>query len=460
MKDKNEKQKHPAHSDPVLFSTIKSIHKEIENRNHPVVNHFLSIYHPADIAEVIETLDLDDALYLFRNCNKEKQRLIFMNLSDEMQEEFVDNLNLPEVTQIIEELESDEITYLFSDMDKERAEEILSTIDHEDSVRIRTQLAYEENTAGRLMNLDFATVKMSDTARRGIISVRRAAKETDDIYVIFVVDSALNLKGIVKLKDLLISHPETPIQKIIQPTKSIHYAMDQEEVANFFKKYDIVSAPVVDDNGVILGRITIDDVLHVVEEEATEDIYRMGGVSEEESISSSVWSSVRHRLVWLTMNFFIAMVTTSVVTFFEDTIQRLVILASMMPIVAGMGGNAGTQAITIMVRNIATGEITDSNLFVTIRKELLIGLINGFSVGLVAFSVTLFLRQDLLISIVMGMAMLANLGVAGLMGSFVPVILKSLKIDPAIASSIFVTAFTDMFGFFCFLGLANLIIPH
>lgn len=459
MKDKKKKDSSVTESEPALFATIESIQKEIENRNHQIVNLFINFSHPADIAEVIETLDLDDALYLFRNCNTEKQRIIFLNLSDEMQAEFIENLNLPEVTQIVEELESDEITYLFSDMDKDRAEEILNTIGPEDSVRIRTQLAYDENTAGRLMNLDFASLKVSDTARRGIISIRKAAKETEDIYVIFVLDEENHLKGIVKLKDLLIANPEVPIQKIMQPTKSIHYSMDQEEVANFFKKYDIVSAPVVDDHGMILGRITIDDVLHVVEEEATEDIYRMGGVSEEESISSSVWSSVRHRLLWLTMNLFIAMVTTSVVTFFEDTIQRLVVLASLMPIVAGMGGNAGTQAITIMVRNIATGEITESNLFGTIRKELLIGIINGFSVGLVAFSVTLFLRQDFLISLVMGLAMMANLGLAGFMGSFVPVVLRMLKIDPAIASSIFVTAFTDMFGFFCFLGLANIMIP-
>lgn len=458
MKDK--KKKEPISDlEPVLFATTESIQKEIENRNHQVVNNFINFSHPADIAEIIESLDLEDALYLFRNCDLEKQRLIFLNLSDEMRAEFLENLDLAEVTQIIEELESDEITEIFSELDEEKAEEILSNIGPEDSVRIRTQLAYEENTAGRLMNLDFASVKITDTVRRAIISVRKAAKETENIYVIFVVDEENHFKGIVKLKDLLIASPQTPISKIMQATKSIHYNMDQEEVANFFKKYDMVSAPVVDDNGVLLGRITIDDVLFVVEEEATEDIYRMGGVSEEEAISSSIWNSVRHRLIWLTMNLFIANVTTSVVTLFEDTIQRLVVLASLMPIVAGMGGNAGTQTITVMVRNIATGELKESNLFETIRKELFIGFLNGLSIGLITFLVTFALKQDLLISIVMGLAMFANISVAGFMGSFVPVALKTLKIDPAIASSIFVTASTDMFGFFCFLGLANFMIP-
>lgn len=445
------------HFDP---ENLESIQEEIKARNLFVIYSFLEFSHPADIAEVMETLDLEDAIYIFRLCDVERKRQIFMNLSDEMQEEFLENLEVQEVQEFVKEMESDEVTYVLSDLDKEKTEEILKGISHEDSVRIRTQLAYEENTAGRLMNVDFATVKITDSARRGIISVRKAAKQTDDIYVIFVVDDKNHLKGYVKLKDLLIANSETPIADLMQPIKSIHYNTDQEEVAKFFKKYDMVSAPVVDDDGVIIGRITIDDVLHVVEEEATEDIYRMGGVSEEETISSSIWHSIRHRLAWLTINLAIANVTTSVVLLFEDIIQKFVVLASLMPIVAGMGGNTGTQAITVMVRNLATGELNKNNLFPTIRKELLVGLLNGFSLGLIAFTVTVFLKKDLYISLVMGLAMFANLSVAGFVGALVPIILKTIKIDPAIASSIFVTAFTDMFGFFCFLGLANYILNN
>ncbi|MCB1179323.1 MAG: magnesium transporter, partial [Leptospiraceae bacterium] len=300
-----------------------------------------------------------------------------------------------------------------------------------------------------------ASVKLDDSARKGIQSIRKAAKVTDDIYVIYVVDEEGLVKGIVNLKDLLIVNPRTKIFKIMHPVKTIHYSTNQEEVANFFKKYDYMSAPVVDDSGKMIGRITIDDVLYIAEEEATKDIYQMGGVNEDESITSSLWNSVKHRLIWLNMNLFIAMATTSVVTLFEDTIQRIVILASLMPIVAGMGGNAGTQAITIVIRNIATGELTHNNWFHTIRKELLIGLINGLSVGTVAFTVTYLIRHDLMISFVMGLAMFCNLCVAGIMGTMVPFVLRWLKIDPAVASSIFVTAFTDMFGFFCFLGLAT-----
>ncbi len=439
---------------------LESIQEEIKNRNLFVIYSFLEFSHPADIADVIETLELEDALFVFRLCDIERKRQIFMNLSDEMQGEFLENLEVNEVQELLKELESDEATYVLSDVDEEKTEEFLRGISHEDSVRIRTQLAYKENTAGRLMNVDFASVKVTDNARRGIISVRKAAKQTEDIYVIFVVDDENRLKGYVKLKDLLIATPETPITELMQPIKSIHYDTDQEEVAKFFKKYDMVSAPVVDENDIILGRITIDDVLHVLEEEATEDIYRMGGVSEEETINSSIWDSIRHRLVWLTINLFIANVTTSVVLLFEDVIQRFVVLASLMPIVAGMGGNTGTQAITVMVRNLATGELNKNNLFPTIRKELMIGLLNGLSLGIIAFTVTIFLKSDFYIAMVMALAMFVTLSVAGFMGALVPIVLKTIKVDPAIASSIFVTAFTDMFGFFCFLGLANYILGN
>jgi magnesium transporter len=364
-----------------------------------------------------------------------------------------------EITKIIEQLESDDMAYVFSGLDENRKEQILSSIDKTDSIRIRTQLAFEENTAGRLMNLDFAFVKINETARRGIQSVRKAAKQTDDIYVIYVIDESGEVKGIVHLKDLLIVNPRTKIFNIMKPVKTIHYNTNQEEIANFFKKYDYFSAPVVDDEGKIIGRITIDDVLVIAEEEATKDMYQLGGVSEEESITSSIWNSVKHRLMWLNMNLFIAMATTSIVTLFEDTIQRIVILASLMPIVAGMGGNAGTQAITIVIRNMATGELSNARWFFTFRKELFIGLINGLTVGLVAFTVTLFIRQDFMISGIMGLAMFCNLSIAGLMGTMVPFFLKWIGIDPAVASSIFVTAFTDMFGFFCFLGLATIAIP-
>ena len=454
MKEGKKKERNIHHNPSIL--EWDTLYEKIKLRDEVIVEELILNSHPADLAEILERMELEDALYLFRKCEFENQRKIFVELSDEMQAEFTENLSLQEVSRIIEDLESDDVTYILSDLDEKTAEVLLNTIDREESDKIRTQLNFEENTAGRLMNLEFAVVRDTDNTRKAIQSLRKIARETDDIYVMYVVDKVGVLKGLVTLKDLIIANPRTSVEKFIKPVHSFHYSTDQEEIAHTFKKYNLVSAPVIDDLNRIIGRITVDDVLDIVEEEATEDILRMAGVSEEESITSSLLESVRGRMLWLVINLAIAMLTTSVVTFFEDTIQRIVVLASLMPIVAGMGGNAGTQAITVMVRGLATGELNEYNRVSAIRKEILLGFTNGIAVGLVTVLVTFILKGDIYISGVIGLAMLINLTLAGFVGSSVPLLLKFFKVDPAIASSIFVTACTDMFGFFCFLGLASI----
>ena len=440
-----------------LFTAVESIQEEIENKNLAFIENYLLYAHPADIAEAVEVLKEEDFLFLFRHCEEEKQRKIFVELSDEKQSVLVENLSLNELSIIIGQLESDEKTHFFSDLDKDKAEEILGTISREESRKIRLQLEYEEGTAGRMLNLDFAVIRTSDSMRKAIHSLRQTAKGMD-IYIIYVVDELGMLKGCVRLKDILLASPKMKVYKLMKPVRPIHVNTHQEEVAKHFRKYDLVTAPIVDDEGRMIGRITVDDVLDIVQEEATKDIYGLAGVGEEETIKTSVWGSVKHRLLWLSTNLVIAMFTASIVSLFEDTIQKIVILASLMPIVAGMGGNAGTQAITIVVRSLATGELTNYNWFSAVRKEFTIGIINGLTIGLITFIATYFIRFDIRISVVIGLAMLINLSIAGLIGSLVPLVLKFFKVDPAVASSIFVTACTDMFGFFCFLGLATKIL--
>jgi magnesium transporter len=454
MKEVRKKEQNIQNNPSVL--EWDGIHDKIKNREEEIVSELILVSHPADLAEMMERMELEDTIYFFRKCEFENQRKIFVELSDELKSVLAENLSLQEISRIIEDLESDEVTYLLSDLDKNTAEVLLNTIEKEESDKIRTQLNFDENSAGRLMNLEFAVIRDTDNARKAIQVLRKIAKEIDDIYVIYVTDKLGILKGLVHLKDLLIANPRTNVEKLTKPVQSFHYSTDQEEVALTFKKYNLVSAPVVDDNNKIIGRITVDDVLDIVEEEATEDILRMAGVSEEETLTSSIWESVKGRMLWLVINLAIAMLTTSVVTVFEDTIQRIVVLASLMPIVAGMGGNAGTQAITVMVRGLATGELNDYNWGPAIRKEMILGFTNGMVVGSVTIVVTYILKRDINISGVIGLAMLINLTLAGFVGSSVPLLLKFLKIDPAIASSIFVTACTDMFGFFCFLGLASI----
>ncbi|NBU99177.1 MAG: magnesium transporter, partial [Spirochaetia bacterium] len=429
MKEVRKKEQN-IHNNPSVLEW-DGLHEKIKNREEEIVSELILVSHPADLAEMMERMDLEDSIFLFRKCEFEYQRKIFVELSDELKSILAENLSLQEISRIIEDLASDEVTYLLSDLDKSTAEVLLNAIEKEESDKIRTQLNFDENSAGRLMNLEFAVVRDTDNARKAIQVLRKIAKEIDDIYVIYVTDKLGILKGLVHLKDLIIANPRTSVGRLTKPVQSFHYSTDQEEVAFTFKKYNLVSAPVVDDNDKIIGRITVDDVLDIVEEEATEDILRMAGVSEEETFTSSIWESVKGRMLWLVINLAIAMLTTSVVTIFEDTILRIVVLASLMPIVAGMGGNAGTQAITVMVRGLATGELNDYNWGSAIRKEMILGFTNGLVVGSVTIIVTYILKRDINISGVIGLAMLINLTLAGFVGSSVPMLLKFLKIDPA-----------------------------
>ncbi|TGJ99187.1 magnesium transporter [Leptospira semungkisensis] len=446
---------------PTSAEWMGSFSEKVENKDREYLKAFTSSNHPADIAEVLERLDVEEAFYVFKLCDSEMQSQILVEFDEDLQADLISRLNMQEISPIVENLEPDDVTNLISEVSKEKAEEILNSLDREDSSQIRKQLNFREYTAGRLMTTEFASAYETDTVRKAIIKLRRVAKETDDIYLLYVTDSENHLKGFVKLKDLFLAPLNQKTSRLVkEEVFSIHYDTDQEEVARMFRKYDLVSAAVVDDLDRIIGRITVDDILDIVEEEASEDILRMGGVSEEERLNTSVWDSIRRRLVWLIFNLGTATIASSMVSFFESTIQSLVFLAALMPIVAGMGGNAGTQAITVVVRNIATGDLGPSNWKVAFRKESIIGLINGITIGSITGLAVYFFFGKPALAVVIFLAMLANLIMAALVGACIPMALKLLKIDPAIASSIFVTMTTDTFGFFCFLGLATLFLQY
>ncbi|WCL48121.1 magnesium transporter [Leptospira sp. GIMC2001] len=412
--------------------------------------------HYADIAECIQELEDEEAFYVFRLFDPIKQSEILVELDEEFQSKFLEKLQPKEISPIFENLESDDITFILGDVRREKVEEVLKNLDKEDSHQIRTQLEFNENTAGRIMSSDFASVSMNDTVQKAIAKVRKVAKEVDDIYLVYVTEKSGKLVGFLRLKDLLLSSPTDKIHKIMDSTVfSVHFNTDQEDVAFTFRKYDLVSIAVVDDEERVIGRITVDDVLDILQDEASEDIYRMGGLSEDEKLTTPVLESLRKRIVWLIVNLATATLAASIVSIFEDTIQQVVVLATLMPIVAGMGGNAGTQSITVVVRNLATGELTIGTWWEAVRKETSIGILNGIFLGCLAGILVFFFKQNLALSLVIASAMMVNMSLAGLVGSSIPLILKIFRIDPAIASSIFVTTFTDVCGFFFFLGLAN-----
>jgi magnesium transporter len=422
---------------------------------------FLQGIHPVDLTESIQELEPEEAFYIFRLFDPLKQSEILIELDEEFQAAFLEKLQPREISPIFENLESDDITFILRDVEPGKVDEVLKNLNAEDSHLIRAQLEFKENTAGRIMSNDFASVLTTDTVQKSIAKVRKIIKEVDDIYLVYVVDQHGKLMGFLRLKDFLFNTPSTKIHKIMKPTLfSVHYNTDQEDVAHLFRKYDLVSIAVTDDDEKIIGRITVDDVLDIVHEEASEDIYRMGGVSEDEKLTTPVLGSMKKRIVWLILNLGTASITSSVVALFENTIEQVVVLATLMPIVAGMGGNAGTQSITVVVRNLATGELTLGIWWEAVRKELSIGILNGLLLGVLAGVFLYIFKSNLVLSFVIGIAMLANVSTAGLVGSSVPLLLKYFKVDPAIASSIFVTACTDICGFLFFLGLASYFVNY
>jgi magnesium transporter len=316
-------------------------------------------------------------------------------------------------------------------------------------------LAYDEESAGGLMTTHLVTVRATATAGEAIEEIRRQAEEAEGFYQVFVVDGEGRLQGLLPLKDLVTSPVNRPVSEFMEAADiSVTPDRDQEDVARLMARYNLPSVPVVDASGKLLGRVTFDDVIDVVEAETTEDLLQFGGVSADEELGARWTGAVKSRLPWLYVNLLTAFAAASVVLVFSNAIQELKWLAVFMPVIAGMGGNAGTQALAVSVRRIALGQVPAGSEGRIVGKEMLVGLVNGFSNALVAGSIG-WLAAGPQFGAVVALAMTANLAVAGFAGAFVPLLLERLKIDPAIASSIFVTTFTDMCGFFLLLGLAT-----
>ena len=334
-------------------------------------------------------------------------------------------------------------------------------MDKEDRDDVNKLLSYKPDTAGGIMATEFVSIRENKTIEKTLKYLQKEGPEAETAYYLYVVDNDDILKGVVSLRDIVCNDFNTKISDITNTNViSVPYYMDQEEVAQEFKKYGFLTIPVVDEKNKILGIVTVDDIVDVMEEETTEDIHRLGGVDEEERVDGTLKESIKSRLPWLIVNLVTAILAASVVGIFEGTISKVVTLATFMPIVAGMGGNAGTQSLTIVVRGIALGELTGENAKRVFLKELLVGLTTGIAIGFIIAVLGFIWEGNVIFGIVIGVAMILNMMVATMAGYIVPVILKKLKIDPALASAVFVTTVTDVLGFFFFLGLATAFINY
>ncbi len=413
---------------------------------------------PADLADVLASLDEHERVVAVRALPRRLSGQVLMEMPDEEQaEDTLAALDPQQAAEIVEQLQDDDAADILGRLAPEEQERILSKV--EDREEVDELLRYDSESAGGLMTSRLVTVLESDSAAQALAEIRQQSEEVEDFYQIFVVDRDQHLLGVLPLKALVVSPPERPVRGIMEPADiSVRPEEDQEEVARLMARYNLPSVPVVDGQGRLLGRVTFDDVIDVVEAETTEDLLQFGGVSADENLAAGWGEAVRSRLPWLFVNLATAFLAGAVVYVFQGTISRTVALAVWMPIIAGMGGNAGTQALAVTVRRLALGLIPLGQFARVVGKEAVVGVINGFANGVVVALVALALGEGAKLGLVVFLAMTGNLFVAGFAGAFIPIVLDRFKIDPAVASSIFVTTFTDVCGFLLLLGLAGLLI--
>jgi magnesium transporter len=350
----------------------------------------------------------------------------------------------------------DDATSLASRLPEPLAAQALAMMEAQQAAGVRELLEHEERTAGRMMTPNFFALEEEVTVSEAITALQRRSEELEMVLYLYVVDKRNYLVGVVSLRKLLTTAPSTQLKRIMVPEViSAKTSTDQEEVARIVAQYNLLAIPIVDDEGRLVGIVTVDDVIDVLQEEAAEDLLALAGVAAEERVGTNAARSLRLRVPWLLVNLPTAFLASFVVSRFEDSIGRLPALAALMPIVAGMGGNAGTQALTVVIRGLATGEAF--SLPWTTVKAVLVGLGNGVIAGIIGASVATLLFGNVWLGVVLALAMVINLIVAGVSGTLIPVILKKLRTDPAISSSVFVTACTDVAGFFSFLGIATLL---
>jgi magnesium transporter len=412
--------------------------------------------HEADLADLIELLRPEQRELLIAALGEDFKAAALTELDEAVRDQVLEAMPAEQVAEALQQLDSDEAVYLIENLDKEEQSDILAKLPYFERIALERSLEYPEDSAGRLMQTDLIAVPPYWSVGQAIDFLRLADDLPDRFYEIFVVDLAYHLIGAVPLNRLLRSKRATTIESITEhDIHPIQVEDDQEEVARQFERYNLTAAPVVDPDRRLVGVITADDVVEVVQEEAEEDILSMGGVAGS-AVTDTVWQTQRQRFVWLLVNLGAALLAVWVISQFEATIEQMVVLAVLMPIVASMGGNAANQTMTVTVRALATKDLGPANAYRVIGRETLVGLLNGLLFAtLLGVVVYLWFGNDEL-GLVIAAAMIVNFFVAALAGILIPITLNYLDIDPAVASGVFVTTVTDVVGFFAFLGLATL----
>ncbi|WP_394004316.1 magnesium transporter [Luteimonas sp. WGS1318] len=413
---------------------------------------------PAEIGNLLESLPHDKRIIVWGLVDPEDDGEVLVHVGDEVRESLIADMDPDELVAAVEDLDIDDLADLVEDLPGAVIDELLRSMDRENRERLEQVLSYPEDTAGRLMNPDVVTVRADTTVDVVLRFLRLRGELPDHTDHLYVVNRRHQLIGWVALQDLVTRDPGTPVNKLIDDElDSIHVDESAEQVARLFSDNDWVSAPVVDDGNVLLGRITVDDVVDIIREQAEHQALGAAGLDEDEDLFSPIKRAVRGRVVWLGINLCTAFLAAFVIGRFEATIEQIVALAVLMPIVAGIGGNAAVQVLTLMVRGIALGQVGASNARILLWKELRVALINGLLIGALVGLVALVWFHDWVLSLVIFAALVINFCSAATAGVLLPLLLKRMRVDPAVAGTVVVTAVTDIMGFFSFLGLATAI---
>jgi magnesium transporter len=442
---------------------IKIIPRLIEKNHIIILEKLLANLRPADISYVSEFLDEKQKSITFSLIPHTAMAEILPEISKDNRATIFEERDPRWLAKVVDQMDSNDAADILAEMPREKTSFILKKMDLADAFAIRNLLKYDENSAGGIMAAEFLAVSEDATVSEIISEFKILAEKEDieDLHSSFVINKDGKLLGLVPLRKLILYRGNTNVTQILEKDIiSINVKFDQEEVAAIFKRHNLITAPVVDDENHLLGRITIDDIVDVIDEETSEDIYRMAGVSSDSSIHSSVRSNIRRRIPWLMVNLATATISASVVSMYEGVIEKVAILAAFMPIVAGLGGNAGAQVIAIAVRSIALGELTFANAGRVLRREISTGALNGILLGIIVGLGTALITGKVYLGVVISGAMMMNVFTATIAGFLVPLGLKKLGVDPAVAANIFVTPMTDSLGFFFFLGLAKVFLVY
>jgi magnesium transporter len=439
----------------MLASFLARVGAAIADRDTLALKGYVDDLHQSELGDLLEALQPEQRRALVELLGSDFDFSSLTEVDEAIRLEIVDQLPNTQIAQAVQELDSDDAVYILEDLDQEDQDEILSQLPFTERIRLRRSLDYPEETAGRRMQTEFVAVPPFWTIGQTIDYMREDNNLPDRFSQIFVIDPSFKLLGAIDLDQILRTKRGTKVEEVMHETRhAIPATMDQEEASREFEQYDLLSAAVVDENERLVGVLTIDDVVDVIQQEAEEDLLRMGGVGDEE-LSDTVFTTSRSRVPWLLVNLFTAFLAASVISLFDRTIEHIVALAVLMPIVAGMGGNAGSQTMTVTVRALATRDLDIYNAWRIIRREMGVGFINGIIFAVLIGIVAAIWFQDPNLGGIIAAAMIINMFVAAVAGILIPLLLDRLRIDPAVASAVFVTTVTDVVGFFAFLGLAT-----